>query len=175
MSADVIAAWIAATASLGSAGTAWLAQRAAARLAANSDQQAAMINAKTEVYNSDKAIYVEQVTAERGVWRSDLRRETATVVAWLYCPDQYLSTINIALSNIALRLNPIGRSKQVGEREDHPLDRDIFIVIAEIREKLVLPFTAAPTLALKLECAVGPLLKQEWTVSKTEAGQAAIT
>ena len=170
MSDDSIAAWIAAAASIGSAGVAWFAQKGAARVAASAERQASVIEGKTDVWNNDKSIYVERVTAERAVWRSELRATVARLVSIVHIADGSPTTATrFEVAQIAMRLNPAGFSEKQTDRDAHPLDRDIHAILEQI-----IAGKSGPDQATKLERAVALLLKQEWQKSKREAERSLI-
>lgn len=113
-------------------------------------------------------LLVATVTAERAVWRSDLRIATVelsevTLLALDKPTVEMLAEAHRKRLEIKLRLNP-------SRADEHRLDREISdalhaLGLALERAKAI----EARTQLLKVETLVQELLKQEWDKSKREA------
>lgn len=173
MAVEVAAAWIGALAAMIAAGLSWWGQRSAASESTKASQYAAIVSAKAELATNDKTVFVGSVTAERASWRSEMRTETSSLVGLLRTSGEGIAiewpTVFKQVSELALRLNPLGRSGNQTEQDRHPLDRDIHLILSEILRSTRDPKPEHHDLATHLEKAVALLLKQEWKVSKDEA------
>lgn len=160
------------------AGAAILAAILAARSAikasaagADATRYAAILTSRADLAAKDKAVLVSTVTAERAVWRSEVRAAAAELVAKLRSGGAAAEWERVSrlLSEIALRLNPLGRDESHEVRGCHPLDRDIHMLLEQVLQCKSTLHQCGDDLASQLERAIALLLKKEWSVSKREA------
>ena len=145
----------------------------AGELSAEATRVSAAIGARAETKTNDKTVFVGSVTAERATWRREMRVSTSSVVEILRASDtgDNVSWMPIfrCVSEIALRLNPDGRSEEPDRRDAQPLDRDIHAILVEIVGSSREQRAVHNDMANRLEAAVALLLKEEWRKSKSEA------
>lgn len=179
MNTEFAVAWVGAGASILAAVFSWLSQRSAASRSAEATRVAADISAKAETKTNDKTVFVGSVTAERATWRSEMRASTSFLVGQLRSSASGVevewSPIFETISEISLRLNPSGRSTIDDERNKHPLDRDIHVVLEEILGSTHKTAVEHSEFAARLENNVALLLKREWEVSKREAEEGVVS
>lgn len=120
-----------------------------------------------------KTVFVESVTAERAVWRKEMREvATALVAAMRWSANRHRidwEKVYLLCSEIRLRLNPAGRELPRPSEDKHPLDRTIHALLDEIVDSSSKDRTYHRGYADSLEAAMAKLLKQEWDKSKQEA------
>lgn len=124
--------------------------------------------------SSDKAIFVQHVTAERAVWREAMRGLVVDLTAELrrgaVSPAKPLNwrKVYAARAGIVLRLNPACRDP--GEEGDrHELDRRLFKALQELVAARQQPDPEWLARADAVEEAAQRLIKKEWDRSKDEA------
>lgn len=147
--------------------------RLIAEIAARGSEVVAQIAAQANHAINDKTVFVDTVTRERATWRSELRAAAASLIALLRASgagsEFELLEVHRLRSEIVLRLNPAGRSADQAVRDKHPHDHDIHTILGELWTDSGKPREAHTELAARLERSVQELLKQEWSVSKSEA------
>lgn len=151
--------------------TALIGYRKAARADANS-RAVAHIGADATLDTNARTVLVQTVTAERAVWRREMRSAAAELVTILReldpTPSRDWTRIDRLDSEIRLRLNPAGRGT-AGEGGEHALDNAVHTALDTLEglDRKAGGKHAGP--ADVLERAVADLVKHEWDKSKEEA------
>lgn len=150
-----------------------LASVTAAGIEAAGAQVAATVAANAEIATSDKSIFVDSITSERAIWRTELRTATVNVTTALRASAKRLkvdwSTVLQGCTEITLRLNPVTRAELQPGDQKHAKDRAVYVAVDAVLATTPRDRGAHEGLAAELEKAVQSLLKQEWQVSKNEA------
>lgn len=149
-------------------GMALIGTLATAGLALAGAVVAACLLYRSTISVARRNLLVGTVTAERAVWRSDLRAATvelseATLLALDNPTVELLAKAHRQRLAVRLRLNPSRSDK-------HRLDREISDALHALGLALQLHRgVEVHTQLLKVETTVQQLLKQEWDKSKGEA------
>lgn len=171
--ASVIVSVLSAVFSYHSSAKAEAAKLEVAKLSAEAARVSAAISARAETATNNKTVFVGCVTAERATWRQEMRVSTSSVLEILRASSAGDSVswmpIFRCISEIALRLNPDGRSEELDKRNAQSLDRDIHTILGEIVNSSREQREMHNDMANRLEVAVALLLKEEWQKSKLEA------
>jgi sigma54-dependent transcription regulator len=161
-----------AVAGVGSIATAGIGYLKARHADANA-KQVAQVAADATINTNDKTVFVQSVTAERAIWRREMREATTTLVSLLRCSSEQkridCECVYSQCSQIRLRLNPAGRNPAPPSGDKHDLDRTIHSTLDQIVTSATSDYAKHPALADHLETAMAQLLKQEWDKSKQEA------
>lgn len=144
-----------------------------ARSADANARKVATIAADAALATNAKSVFVERVTAERAVWRRELRDHGAELVALLRWSAHRHSIdwhrVLRLCSEISMRLNPSGRDPDISGEQKHALDRQIHALLDEILLTSAKRRADHQRIGDALEIAIAKLLKQEWDKSKIEA------
>jgi hypothetical protein len=134
----------------------------------------ARLGARAGQANSDKAIFVQHVTAERAVWREAMRGLVVDLTAELrrgaVSPAKPVNwrKVYAARAGIVLRLNPACREAD-GADDRHELDRRLFQALQDLVSARHHPCPEWLVRADAVEEAAQRLIKKEWDRSKDEA------
>lgn len=136
-------------------------------------RRVANIAANALVLTNSRSVFAERVTAERAVWRSELRGLGSCLVTLLRWSARrqkidWQEALRCA-SGIRLRLNPLGRGAAPAGIDLHPLDREAHHLLDEIMATSPRDRGDHRRFADALEIVLAKLLKQEWDKSKSEA------
>ncbi len=124
--------------------------------------------------SSDKTIFVETVTHERAVWRTEMRKLvenlTSEVRRGAVSPAKPVDWKKVykARTGIVVRLNPACRETGSID-EKHVPDRDLFAAVIALSSARHLPDPGWLAKADAVEEAAQRVLKKEWDKSKREA------
>lgn len=139
-----------------------------------SAREVANIAATTSTDNTAKTVLVQTVTAERAVWRAEMRDKTERLATMLRSherggvgPDW--EQVDLLRIGIRLRLNPIGRTAPADCVDTHSADRSVHQVLEDIAISGKSGTEQHVALANRIEEHMASLLKSEWDKSKREA------
>jgi hypothetical protein len=136
-------------------------------------RKVATIAADAIINTNAKTVFVESVTAERAIWRREMREATTVLTAALRWSAKRhridWEKVYLLCSEIRLRVNPAGRDVVENKNGEHQRDRAIHSLLDKIITTSSKDREAHCDYAEELEAAMANLLKQEWDKSKQEA------